>query len=310
VSQTGNKSGQVWTIQSVLAWSKGYLEKHGVDSPKLTAELLLSHALACTRMHLYLHLEQPLEGEELAAYRELLKRRAKREPTQYILGTQGFWSLDLLVDPRVLIPRPETECLVEECVRLFKEGVVPLQGPFLDVCTGSGALACALASEFRDAEVDATDVSPDALEVARANVERCEEASSISASQITLFEGDLFASLPAREYAVIVSNPPYIRSADMAGLQDEVRDFEPSLALDGGEDGLDLVREILDQAPSFLTEQGVLLIEIGSDQGEAALAEAQRRDAYASARILRDYSRLDRVLQCFVSPYEDEEAAG
>jgi HemK-like putative methylase len=180
----------------------------------------------------------------------------------------------------------------------------------LDVCTGSGALACALASEFRDAEVDATDVSPDALEVARANVERCEEASSISASQITLFEGDLFASLPAREYAVIVSNPPYIRSADMAGLQDEVRDFEPSLALDGGEDGLDLVREILDQAPSFLTEQGVLLIEIGSDQGEAALAEAQRRDAYASARILRDYSRLDRVLQCFVSPYEDEEAAG
>lgn len=285
----------IWTVRSVLEWSVGYLERHEVDSPKLTADLLLADVLKCTRMELLMRYDQPLHEDELAGFRAHLKRRSKREPTQYIIGNQAFWSLDLEVDPRVLIPRADTECLVEEALELFKQGIVPLEGPFLDLCTGSGALACALAVEFPQAKIDATDLSEDALAVAWTNI--CNHALK---GHIGLHHGDLFAPLKPKKYALIISNPPYIRSAEVPELQPEVAQYEPSLALDGGPDGLDIVRRILEQAPDFLTDTGVLLIEIGHDQGADALALASQAEAFESVAILPDYARRDRILRCMM----------
>lgn len=294
-----------WTIQRILEWSIGFLERKEIDSPRLTAELLLGDVLKCSRVELYLRFEQPLDPDERAVFREYLKRRVAYEPTQYILGSQSFWSLELQVDARVLIPRPETECLIEECLRLFKQGALPLRGPFLDVCTGSGALACALAVEFPEADVDATDISPDALDVAQINIE-----NNQLSERVHLHEGSLFEAVPQKKYAAIVTNPPYIRSDEMATLQHEVREYEPHLALDGGDDGLDLIRIVLKEAPDYLTEQGILLIEMGCEQGALAMQLAREYDVYTEVRVLQDYAGLDRVLCCRVGtqpePVQDE----
>ena len=277
-----------WTIRSVLAWSEDYLRKHQIASPKREAELLLGHSLSCSRVELYLRYEQPLQTTELAGFRELLKRRARREPTQYILGSQEFWSLPFKVDGRVLIPRPETECLVERAAALIPAGEVM---QVADICTGSGAIACAMATEHPQISIWASDISPDALALAKENI----EALNLQ-DRIALCESDLFARAGERRFDLILSNPPYIRSDEMEGLQAEVREFEPHLALEAGEDGLRFVRRLLEEAPAFLKPAGWMLIEIGAGQGAAALALAQERPAYGSAAILQDYARLDRIL--------------
>lgn len=284
-----------WTIAKVLKWSFSFLDKHQIDAPRLTAELLLAQALGCKRMDLYLRYDQPLEPTELKRFREALQRRVKHEPTQYILGQQEFWSLPLEVDQRVLIPRPETECIVEEAVRSAQQGVFDPKGPFLEIGVGSGALSIALAQEFPEATFDAVDISEEALEVAQKNI----QGLGLS-DRITLWKGDGFSPLPSSaRYTLIVSNPPYIRTADLEGLQAEVRLWEPRLALDGGEDGLRVVRRLLKDAPLFLTNPGLLLIEIGSEQGKDALALAEKVP-FSSASILLDYARLDRILRCAV----------
>lgn len=303
LSKPGNPN-KSWTVKSVLEWSTGYLERHEVEPPRLTAEMLLAEVLGCSRVDLYIRFEQPLEADELASYREYLKRRSKFEPTQYILGNQEFWSLTFEVDQRVLIPRPETECLIEECLNLFKQGEIPVDGPFLDLCTGSGAIACALAKEFPEAEIDAADISEDALEVATANVR-----SLGFQERVQLHQGNLFDALPPRQYAGILSNPPYIRTDEMEGLQQEVRLFEPHLALEAGADGLDFVKVIVEQAPEYMLPEGVLLIEIGASQGDAARALAAQTGHYQDIQIRQDYSKRDRILWCRMVPPKREEVS-
>lgn len=289
-----------WTIQKVLNWSHEFLLKKGIEEPRLAAEWLLADLLDYSRMELFLHFDKPLEKSELADYRELLKRRSTYEPTQYILGSWEFWSLDLKVDHRVLIPRPETECLIEETIKLSQDGYLKDDGIFLDLGTGSGAISCALAKEFSKANIHAVDISKDALDVAKENAIRCNVEENIQ-----FYHGDLFEPISEHRFSLIVSNPPYIATRDLDALQKEIRLFEPISALDGGEDGLDIIRKILSLSPKFLDKDGILLMEIGSDQGEIVLKEAKKNLIFQDVRIIQDYAKKDRIVACFMSKFHD-----
>ncbi|HLT30493.1 MAG TPA: peptide chain release factor N(5)-glutamine methyltransferase [Myxococcaceae bacterium] len=276
---------ETWTVRKVLTWTTGHFEKKDVDAPRLTAELLLGHVLGCSRVRLYVDLDRPLTAEELATYRGLIGRRVQGEPTQYLVGEKHFYNRAFVVDERVLIPRPETELLVDEVLQHL-----PPKGPsrVLDLCTGSGCIALSIAAERPYASVWAVDVSPDALDVARLNAERLGVGA-----RVTLREGDLFRGLPEdARFDVIVSNPPYVASGELPGLQREVQ-REPRLALDGGADGLDLVRRLVAEAPRWLKPGGHLAMEIGENQGPATLA-LLRNASFDDARIVRDLERHDR----------------
>ncbi len=244
-----------WTTLAVLSWTAGRFAERGLGSARLDAEVLLAHVLKTTRVALYTGFDKPLEETELAAYRELIKRRLAGEPVAYLVGEQEFWSLPLAVDARVLIPRRDTETLVEVALRAGGHRIA-------DVATGSGAVALALAKERPEARILATDRSADALAVARANVER-----HGMADRIELRQGDLVEPLDG-EYDLIVANPPYVPTGDLAGLAPEVR-REPRLALDGGPDGLDVIRRLVPAARPLLVDGGTLAIEHGHDQGAA-----------------------------------------
>lgn len=276
---------ETWTVRKVLTWTTGHFEKKDVDAPRLTAELLLGHVLGCSRVRLYVDLDRPLSAEELATYRGLINRRVQGEPTQYLVGEKHFYNRTFVVDERVLIPRPETELLVDEVLQHL-----PLKTPsrVLDLCTGSGCIALSIAAERPYASVWAVDISKDALEVARLNAERLGVGP-----RVTLRVGDLFRGLPEdARFDVIVSNPPYVATGELAGLQREVQ-REPKLALDGGDDGLDLVRRLVAEAPGWLRPGGHLAMEIGENQGPATLA-LLRSAGFEDARIVRDLERHDR----------------
>jgi release factor glutamine methyltransferase len=273
---------EAWTPLRLLGWTQGFFAGQGVDAPRLTAELLLAHALGCDRVRLYLDFDKPLGDPELGRYRELVRRRAAGEPTAYLTGTREFFGHRLAVDPRVLIPRPETELLAELALELLPEG-----GAALDLGTGSGALAIALALGRPGASVTAVDLSPGALEVARANAEALGAA-------VTFLGGDLYAPLPAgARFQVIVSNPPYVPSGELPGLQREVQ-REPLLALDGGADGLDLLRRVVAGAPARLEAGGALLVEMHESHLEA-LPALCRAAGFASAEARRDLAGLPRL---------------
>ena len=273
---------EAWTPLKLLGWTQGFFAGKGVDAPRLTAELLLAHALGCDRVRLYLDFDKPLGDPELARYRELVRRRAAGEPTAYLTGTREFFGHRLAVDPRVLIPRPETELLAELALELLPEG-----GAALDLGTGSGALAIALTLGRPGASVTAVDLSPGALEVARAN------AGALGAA-VTFLGGDLYAALPAAaRFEVIVSNPPYLPSGELPGLQREVL-REPLLALDGGADGLDLVRRVVAGAPPRLEAGGALLVEMHESHLEA-LPALCRAAGFATAEARRDLAGLPRL---------------
>ncbi|TNE46556.1 MAG: peptide chain release factor N(5)-glutamine methyltransferase [Deltaproteobacteria bacterium] len=281
-----------WTVRRLLDWSLTYLQDKGIDSPKVTAEWLLADALSCSRMDLFFRYDQPLLPEELAAYKARLKRRSQREPLQYILGEWEFWSLPFYVDSRVLIPRPETEVLIEQVVNAEKDGFVPAQPRILDLCTGSGAIACTLAKELPESTVLATDVSRDALMVAYENVKRLELVD-----RVTLKHTDMFKNVPSDPpFDILVSNPPYVTQAEMEELEPEVRDYEPAMALVGGQDGLDFVREILRQVPTYLAPRGLLAVEFGASQGEAIRQLAEAVPELSEVSIVQDYARRDRIL--------------
>lgn len=245
---------QTWTVLKILQWTADYFHEKGIESPRRDAELLLGASLGLDRVGLYLHFDRPLEESELSAYRALIVRRAKREPLQYILGETEFWSLPFSVSPAVLIPRPDTEVLVEEALRLAGGLRV------LDVGTGSGAIAVALAHELAGAQVVALDISMEALAVADSNARR-----NAVDDRIMFLQGDL-AHLPEGPFDLIVSNPPYIPIADVEELMPEVRDFEPRQALVGGIDGLNPYRALATQASFCLVPGGWLLVEVGVDQ--------------------------------------------
>lgn len=258
-----------------------------VDTPQLDAEVLLEYVLGADRTYLISHPERRIEQNELTNYHSLLERRERREPLPYITGKREFWSLEFDVTPSVLIPRPETETLVEEAIsRLY--------GPVLiaDIGVGSGAIAVALAKELPEARILGTDLSPEAMEVAAANV-----AKHKVGGRVTLLLGDLLEPLDAafeESLDAIVSNPPYIPSDEIDTLQPEITRYEPRQALDGGPDGLDFHRRILDEARRFLKPGGYVLLETGAEQGEAALKIAHEL-GYRNLMIRKDLAKLDRV---------------
>jgi release factor glutamine methyltransferase len=277
---------KIWTILEVLQWTMARFQERGLSSPRLDAELLAAHAFGLTRVQLYTQFDRPLLASELAAYRELVKRRQAGEPVAYVTGRKEFWSLDLTVDKRVLIPRPDTETTVEEALERSKErGERPR---LADVGTGSGAIALALAKSRPEAAVFACDVSPEALAVARGNAERLGLA-------VTFLEGNLAEPLrPHAPLDLIVANLPYVRAGDIPGLAPEVRS-EPWLALDGGADGLDLVRALVASAPALLAPGGALVLEIGDGQAQTVAALCQAA-GLEDVRARADLGGIDRVV--------------
>ena len=271
-------------LGEVLRLSAGYLSEHGSPTPRLDAELLVGHALGLPRIELYTNFDRPLDEPELAACRALLERRGRREPVAYILGRWGFHGLDLAVDGRVLVPRPETEVLVERCLALL-EGV---QAPrFADVGTGSGAIALAVKSARPDASVTATDVSADALAVAREN-------ATALGLEIELAETDLLAGVEGR-FAVIASNPPYIGEAEMAALEPEVAEYEPRLATVAGPAGTEVLERLAAAAAAALEAGGSLVVECGAGQAEAVRGLMSAAGA-GETSAEPDLAGIDRVV--------------
>jgi release factor glutamine methyltransferase len=273
---------ETWTPLRLVAWTQDFFARKGVDAPRLAAELLLAHALSCDRVRLYLDFDKPLGDPELARFRDLVRRRADGEPVAYLVGRREFWGRPFRVDPRVLVPRPETELLLEAALAALPEG-----GSALDLCTGSGCLAVSLALDRPGARVLATDRSEDALAVAREN------AAALGA-RVELAAGDLWAAVPGDErFDVVVSNPPYVPARELAGLPREVR-REPSLALDGGEDGLAVLRRIVAGAPARLVPGGALCLEMHESHLEV-LPRLCLEAGFASARARRDLAGLPRL---------------
>ncbi|MEA5014975.1 MAG: peptide chain release factor N(5)-glutamine methyltransferase [Candidatus Limiplasma sp.] len=280
------------TIRQALAQAVGALQAAGIPDPRTDAALLLADVTGIPPMELLLHGQQALTSPQERRISPLLLSRASRKPLQYLLGTQHFYGLSLAVDERALIPRPETEILCELALGLLRAVESP---KVLDVCTGSGAIALAVKAQCPAASVTATDISEDALALARENARRHE-------ASIRFLPGDLFAPVEGETFDCILSNPPYIESAACLSLQPEVR-FEPLLALDGGADGLDFYRRIAREAAAHLNPQGVLCLEIGDTQGEAvrALLEAQGR--YRQISIHRDLNGSQRVVTAHAASF-------
>ena len=275
---------ETWTVLKVLQWTAGYLQEKGVDGARLDAELLLTEVLQLDRVGLYVNYDRPLEAAELAAYRQLVGRRARREPVAYILERSEFWSLPFVIRPGVLIPRPDTEVLVEEALARAAGA-----SRILDVGTGSGALAVTLTHELPDVRLVAIDICEKALEVAQENAHLNKVAERIDFQQADLRQ------LPAGPFELIVANPPYIPQQDLAALQPEVRDYEPKLALAGGDDGLDCYRALAAQAARCLSGGGWLLLEVGIGQAEAVqklLSQAGLGEIFCR----NDYAGVARVV--------------
>ncbi len=273
-----------WTIESMLKWAAEDFRQKGIDSPRLDAEVLLAHAIGTTRMQLILDSKRLLETGELGRFRELVKRRRNREPVAYLKGEREFYGRPFRVDARVLVPRPETEHLVDVALARTASRSMSLRA--LDACTGSGCVAITIAKERPTSVVVATDVSGDALAVARDNALR------LGAYNVAFEEADLFPR--SGTFDLIVSNPPYIASAEIETLAPEVSKHEPRLALDGGGDGLDIVRRIVASVGKFLDVGGVLALEVGD--GDAPKTAALLDIAFDDVRVQRDYGQIERIV--------------
>lgn len=282
-------SEKKWTILEVLKWTSRYFQGKGISNPRTDAEVLLAHALGVERIDLYLRYDQPLTADERAVYREFVRRRASGEPVQYITGHREFWSLDFEVTPDVLIPRPETEVLVEIAIKYLKERRFRR---VVDIGTGAGVIAVALAHEIDGISVLATDISSSAINVARRNAVKHGVADRIRFIVMNLFE----SLLPDVKFDVIVSNPPYVSSEEYRKLDREIKNFEPSIALLGGADGLDVVRRLIVQGISYLTTGGFLFIEIGYGQAEAVRDFVSGLGQEVSINVFDDYAHIPRVI--------------
>jgi release factor glutamine methyltransferase len=270
-----------WTPLKLIAWTQEFFARKGVDAPRLTAEVLLGHALSCDRVRLYLDFDKPIGDPELAVYRDLVRRRAEGEPTAYLTGRKEFFGRTFAVDARVLVPRPETELVVEAALAALREG-----GRALDLCTGSGAIAISLALGRRGARVLATDMSEDALAVARENAARL-------GAVVEFAHGDLWAPVHAGDrFDLVVSNPPYVPTGELEELSREVR-REPCIALDGGEDGLAVLRRVVGGAPAHLVAGGTLIVEM--HESHAGVLPSLCLDAgFEKADVRQDLAGLPR----------------
>lgn len=279
---------KLWTVMELVAWTADWLKEKGFHNPRLNAELLLAGTLGVKRLDLYLQFDRPLRADELAEFKARLLRRAKREPLQYIEGTAAFRDLVLRVDRRVLIPRPETEVLVQSVLD-WAEGREGLTA--LDVGTGSGAIALALATEGPFSRVVAVDVSDDALALAAENRDRAAPASSVDFRL-----GSLYDAVEGERFDVIVSNPPYVGTEERESLDAEVRDWEPPAALFAGAGGLDVIRPLVAQSPGHLLPGGLLAMEIGAAQADAVCALIRETGAFGEPTVRRDLAGRDRIV--------------
>jgi release factor glutamine methyltransferase len=283
-----------WTILQLIRWTSERFQKEKLPTPRLDAEVLLSSALGVDRVRLYTHFDKPLLPEELARFKELIRRRIKREPIAYIIGRREFWSLSFKVTRDVLIPRPDTEILVSEALTLTSS-LPPEEGglPILEIGTGSGAVGVALAKELASGLITATDISEAALAVAMENA-----AGHGVSGRLRFLHGDLFSPLKKGErFRLILTNPPYIPRAEMADLMPEVRDFEPALALDGGRDGLDFYRRIFRELSDFLLPGGWFLGEIGVGQDQKILGIAGQNPDLGEFSVVADLAGIKRVFK-------------
>lgn len=275
---------ETWTTLKLLAWTQDYLKNKGVENARREAEWLLCAVTGLDRVGLYLDFEKPLMPHELSKYRTFVVRRGKREPLQHILGTEEFYGREFVVSPEVLIPRHDTEILVEEALKRK-----PDAKRIVDMGTGSGCLAVTLSLQLPSACVEAVDISTQALEIARYNAQRLQ-------ATVAFHHGSWFEPLQGRLFDLIVSNPPYIPSIDIEGLQPEVRDHDPRIALDGGLDGLEIYATLIPEAIKHLQGGGWLLLEIGAGQADDVTEMFKNYYEYTKPITVRDYSGIIRVV--------------
>lgn len=282
--------GESWNPIRLTRWSGDYLEAKGIEGGRLEAEWLLAHVLGVDRLQLYLQFDRPIEKEELAEFKSLLRRRLSREPLQYIVGWTAFREIELKTDARALVPRPETEVLVGEVLAWADNETPGLMG--LDVGTGSGAIALSLLKEGPFRRVVGTDPSPACLELAWENA-----VALALDDRLELRAGSLFEPLaPGERFDVVVSNPPYIPRSDREGLQPEVRDWEPEGALFAGPDGLEVLRPLIQGAPGVLRQGGLLALEVGAGQVGSLMAEMEKGGAYSRIGSVPDLTGRERVV--------------
>ena len=294
-NQSDHKTSQ-WNILKLLTWTTSYFKSLKIENPRAAAELLLAHTLDINRIDLYVNHDQPLSKKELDRFKAYIRRRARREPVAYIVGHKEFWSLDLIVNRDVLLPRPETECLVEAVLCYLKQvaddSPVSESQRVLELGTGSGAIIMALAVERPGHVFFASDISRRSVQLARENSRR----QGLD-RQINYWVGNWFDALNpnSQKFDMIISNPPYIKTGEIAQLQPEIHQYEPVHALDGGEDGLFCLRQILSTADSFLKNEGSILLEIGHDQKDSVQEITDQCGTYGRVDFKKDYQGQDRV---------------
>ena len=307
---------ETWTIQKLLNWVTGYFTEKEIDSPRLSAEILLSHVLGLKRIELYTQFGKLVDKEQLHQLHALVKRAGQDEPVAYLTGKTEFYSLELNVTPACMIPRPETELLVERAIEFLRartaESATKQDGLIsggthtgarfvCDLCTGSGCIAVAIATNFPGAHIIATDICDAALDVAAANVEKHHLKE-----RITLLCGDLFdplvPQLDTSKFDLIVCNPPYVSAPEFEALERNVKDYEPKLALFAGDDGLDIYRRIIEKADLFLKPDAALMLEIGYAQGTAVTELLEQTNAFAEIRIEKDFHDNDRIVTAAKKP--------
>ncbi len=280
----------IWTISSLLQWTLEYLENKTGQKSRLDAELLLAHTLSTSRLKLYLNYQQPMSNDELSRFKMFLKRRVNGEPVQYIIGAQSFWTMDLFVGPGCLIPRPETECLIEHAIKLYNILDINTKNPRIaDIGTGSGAIALAIATEIPGAKVIATDISADALSIAIKNAKKHDLDKNIC-----FMVADLFKPISNKHcFDLVISNPPYVTTDEYEKLDIHIRDFEPQDALLAGIDGLDIYKQLIPQSFSFIASGGYLIVETGCNQAELVQGLFNMA-GFTDICFGRDYSGLPR----------------
>lgn len=284
---------EVWTTRRLLAWTSEHLSRKGVQSPRLSTEMLLAHVLGVDRLKLYMDPDRPANDLERATFRGLVERVVGHEPVEYLVGKCPFFSMMLAVSPDVLIPRPSTETLIEHVIQHARRTPGFNSPTIADVGTGSGAIAIALAKHIPHSRVIATDISEKALAVARENAEAHQVADRIEFRQ-----GDLLEPIAHERLRYLVSNPPYISDAEWRGVEPNVKDHEPQSALRGGADGLRYLRELIEKGRPLLDNPGQLVLESSSSQKQAILKLAESADGWTNAHVLADHEHLPRVLVC------------
>jgi len=287
-----NLAMQTWTIQKLLNWVTEHFTKKGIDSPRLSAELLLSHVLAMKRIELYTQFDKAVDKQQLDRLHELVERAGRNEPVAYLTGKTEFYSLELNVTADCMIPRPETELLVERAIEFLRTR--PGKQFVCDLCTGCGCIAVAIAKNFTDADIIATDISDAALNIASQNVEKHQLGE-----RIRLLCGDLFdpivPQLDVGKFDLIVCNPPYVSAPEFEKLDKNIKDYEPKLALFAGADGLKIYRRIIEKADKFLKSDAALMLEIGFAQGQAIKELLEQAGSFAEIKIEKDLHDNDRI---------------